>query len=54
MTEKEEAREELQKVVDALPLQLTESQKTVIGDAIYDFVNHLLAAVREEYHVVSK
>lgn len=54
MTDKEEARKSLEKVVDALPLQLTDDQKTVIGDAIYDFVNQVLAAVREEYHVVSK
>ena len=54
MTSKEEARECLQKVIDTLPLQLTDEQKSVIADAIYDFVGTMLDAVRDEYHVVSK
>jgi len=54
MTGKEEARECLQKVIDTLPLQLTDEQKSVIADAIYDFVRTMLDAVKDDYHVVSK
>ena len=54
MNAQDDANDALQRLVDALPLQLTDDQKTLVADAICDFTRELLSAVYDKYHVVSK
>lgn len=54
MTSKEEARESLRTIINNLPIKIDETSKAVIADAMYDFINHIIEAVGDEYHIIRK